>query len=266
MDPLQRNNVCISGAGEQTLVFAHGFGCDQHMWRFVAPAFEGAHRVLLFDHIGCGRADLAAYDEQRHGTLNGYASDMAEILVAADVRDSVLVGHSVSAMISMLAALKVPDRVRALVMIGPSPRYLNDPPNYIGGFERRDIDGLIEMIESNMLGWASFLAPAVMGPNDDAALTEELKASFCALDPYIARRFAEVTFLGDNRADLDQVELPTLIIQVAQDAIAPRTVGEFVHQRLRNSELVVLDASGHCPHMTHPEATTAHIRRFVARL
>ena len=266
MNPLQRNNVCVSGAGRQPLVFAHGFGCDQQMWRFVTPAFEATHQVVVFDHIGCGRADLAAYDEQRHGSLQGYASDLAGILQAADLRDAVLVGHSVSAMISMLAALLEPDRVRALVMICPSPRYLNDPPDYVGGFEREDIDGLIGMIESNMVGWANFLAPAVMGPDNDLALTDELKASFCALDPHIAQRFAEVTFLGDNRADLDRVAVQTLIIQVAQDAIAPPHVGDFVHRHLRHSELAVLDASGHCPHMTHPAETTELIRRFLDRL
>lgn len=266
MNPLRRNNVRIVGSGRRPIVFAHGYGCDQQMWRFVAPAFEATHSVVLFDHIGCGGADLASYDEARHGSLDGYARDMAEILEAADLRDAVLVGHSVSAMISMLASMKTPDRVRALVMVGPSPRYLNDPPDYVGGFERQDIDGLIDMIESNMLGWASFLAPAVMGPQNDAALTDELKASFCALDPYVARRFAEVTFLADNRADLAQVALPTLIIQVAEDAIAPRAVGEFVHRQLRGSELALLEASGHCPHMTHPQETTALIRRFVDRL
>jgi sigma-B regulation protein RsbQ len=266
MDVLHRNNVRITGCGQQPLVFAHGFGCDQQMWRFVAPAFEATNRVVLFDHIGCGRADLKAYDEHRHSRIDGYAADLAEILDAADLHDAVLVGHSVSAMISMLAALHCPDRVRALVLVGPSPRYLNDRPHYVGGFEREDIDGLIDMIESNMVGWASFMAPTVMGPESDPALTDELKASFCNLDPYIARRFAEVTFLADNRSDLDRVAVPTLIIQVAQDAIAPREVGEFVHSHVGGSEIAVIDGSGHCPHMTHPEQTTALIRDFLARL
>lgn len=266
MSVLQRQNVRIAGSGRQPLVFAHGFGCDQQMWRFVAPAFEATHRVVLFDHIGCGHADLRAYDEQRHSSIHGYAKDLVEILVAADLHDTVLIGHSVSAMISMLAALQAPDRVSGLVLVGPSPRYVNDPPDYIGGFERQDIDVLIEMIESNMLGWASFMAPAVMGPHNDTVLTDELRASFCNLDPYVARRFAEVTFLADNRAELDQVNVPTLIIQVADDAIAPREVGEFVHRRIRGSELAVLDISGHCPHMTHPAETTALLQQFLDRL
>jgi sigma-B regulation protein RsbQ len=266
MNVLHRNNVNITGSSRQPLVFAHGFGCDQQMWRFVAPAFEATHQVVLFDHIGCGHADLSAFDEKRHGSLSGYARDMADIIEAADLRQAVLIGHSVSAIISMLAAMLVPDRVRALVMVAPSPRYLNDPPHYIGGFERQDIEGLIDMIESNMLGWASFLAPTVMGAENAPALTDELKASFCSLDPYVARRFAEVTFFGDNRAELAQSNVPTLIVQVAQDAIAPRAVGEFMHRHLRGSELAVLDASGHCPHMTHPNETTALIKQFVDRL
>ena len=263
MDVLQRHHVVITGQGSRTLVFAHGYGCDQQMWRFVAPAFEATHRVVLFDHVGCGRSDPAAYSPQRHGSLHGYAEDVAEILQAADLRDAVLVGHSVSAMISVLTAQRVPERVSALALVCPSPRYLNDPPDYVGGFERADIDGILEMIENNMLGWASFLAPAVMGPQDSGALTDELKASFCALDPCVARRFAEVTFLGDNRADLAGLQQPTLVLQVAEDAIAPRSVGEYVQRQLPAGRLVVLDAAGHCPHMTHPEATIAALREFL---
>jgi sigma-B regulation protein RsbQ len=266
MNILQRNNVNVGGSGQRPLVFAHGFGCDQQMWRFVAPAFETTHRTVLFDLIGCGLSDLTAYDDQRHASLHGYAQDLAEIIVAADLHDAVLVGHSVSAMISMLAARLVPGRVSALVMIGPSPRYLNDPPDYVGGFERADIDALLDMIEGNLVGWANFLAPVVMGAGHSADMTDELKASFCALDPHIARRFAEVTFLGDNRADLAEVALPTLIVQVSDDAIAPRAVGEYLHHHLRHSEYALLDAAGHCPHMTHPEATIALIRDFLARV
>lgn len=263
MTALQRNNVRMNKSDRQPLVFAHGFGCDQQMWRFVAPAFEATHQVVLFDHIGCGHADLAAYDHQRHASLHGYASDMVEIVQAADLRNTVLIGHSVSAIISLLAALQLPDRVSALVMITPSPRYLNDPPDYVGGFDRQDVEGLLDMIEDNMVGWANFLAPAVMGPDSDPVLTEELRSSFCALDPYVARRFAEVTFLSDNRDDLSALRIPTLIIQVANDAIAPREVGEFVHRQVVGSESAVIDGSGHCPHMTHPAETIDLIRRFL---
>lgn len=263
MNPLQRSNVVISGQGQAPLVFAHGFGCDQQMWRFVAPAFEASHQVLLFDHIGCGRADLSAFDEGRHADLHGYAQDLVDILEAANLHGATLVGHSVSAMICLLAALKAPQRVSRLVMVGPSPRYLNDPPAYQGGFERADIDGLLDLMASNMLGWANFLAPAVMGPEAQGELTEELKASFCAADPYIARRFAEATFLGDNRADLPRLTLPTLIIHCRDDAIAPLSVGRYVQSQLADSRLAVIEASGHCPHMTHPEQTIAHMRDFL---
>jgi len=264
MDLLRRHNVVISGMGSRPLVFAHGYGCDQQMWRFVAPAFEATHRVVLFDLVGCGRSDLSAYDEQRHSSLHGYAADLVDIMEAADLRDAVLVGHSVSAMIALLAAQSVPDRVAAVAMVCPSPRYLNDPPDYIGGFERSDIDGIVDLIDHNLVGWASFLGAAVAGPDAAKQVTDELKASFCALDPYIARRFAMVTFLADNRADLANLQQPALVLRVAEDAIAPRCVGELVHDHLSRSHKVVLDASGHCPHMTHPEATTAVLREFLA--
>lgn len=265
MNTTKRNNVVMSGQGVRPMVFAHGFGCDQQMWRFVAPAFEATHRVVLFDHIGCGRSDMAAYDNQRHATLAGYATDMVDILEQADLSDAVIVGHSVSAIIAILAAIQVPQRVARLVLVGPSPRYLNDPPDYVGGFERADIDGLMDMMETNMLGWANFLAPAVMGAHSPPELTQELRASFCAADPYITRRFAAATFLGDNRADLPLLTVPALIIQCSDDAIAPPAVGEYVHSQLKGSTLQVIDASGHCPHMTHPAETVALIKSYLAR-
>ena len=264
MDVVKRNNVVVSGQGSQPIVFAHGFGCDQHMWRFVAPTFEATHRVVLFDHIGCGKSDISAYDNQRHASLDGYACDMVDILEQCGLRDAILVGHSVSAIISILVANRAPDRVAKLVLVGPSPRYLNDPPDYVGGFERADIDGLMDMMESNMLGWADFLAPAVMGSESPQELTQELRASFCAADPYISRRFAMATFLGDNRADLALLDRPALIIQCADDAIAPRVVGEYMHGRLRHSTLRILDASGHCPHLTHPTETIALIQDYLS--
>ena len=246
------------------MVFAHGFGCDQQMWRFVAPSFEATHRVVLFDHIGCGGADSKAFDAQRHASIRGYADDLREVMQAADVRDAVLIGHSVGAMIGVLASIAKPRLFSRLVLIGPSPRYLNAPPDYTGGFERADIDGIIDMMETNMLGWADFLAPVVMGRQSPAELTSELKASFCASDAYIARRFAMATFLGDNRADLPQVTVPSMIIQCADDAIAPMAVGQYLHQHLKGSTMEVLDASGHCPHMTHPEQTIALIKHYLA--
>jgi sigma-B regulation protein RsbQ len=243
------------------MVFAHGFGCDQQMWRFVAPAFEATHRVVLFDHIGCGQSDLAAYDPQRHARLEGYAEDVVALLDALDLRDVVFVGHSVSAMIGVLASTARPERFAQLVLVVPSPRYLNDPDTgYVGGFERADIDGLIDMMDSNLLGWANFLAPVVMGVDSPAERTDELQASFCAADPYINRRFAMATFLGDNRADLPRVTVPTRILQCAHDAIAPRVVGDDMHARMPGSRLQMLDVTGHCPHLTHPQLTIDALR------
>ncbi len=264
MDISKRNNIKVRGQAGPDMVFAHGFGCDQHMWRFVAPAFEATHRVVLFDHIGCGGSDHKAYDAQRHASIQGYADDLIDVMQATGARDAVFVGHSVSAMIGVLASIARPELFSRLVLIGPSPRYLNAPPEYIGGFERADIDGLIDMMETNLLGWADFLAPVVMGQQNPAELTQELKASFCASDAYIARRFAMATFLGDNRADLAKVTVPSLIIQCADDAIAPMAVGQYMHAHVQGSVLNVLEASGHCPHMTHPEQTIALIKQYLA--
>ena len=206
-DVLTRNNVKVFGRGTQPMVFAHGFGCDQNMWRLVTPAFEDDYRIVLFDYVGSGHSDLDAYDAARYGSLEGYAQDVLDVVRALDLRDVVLVAHSVSSMVSVLAANEEPDRFDRLVLIGPSPRYINDPP-YVGGFERADIDGLLEMMDRNFIGWANFLAPAIMKNPDRPELGEELTTSFCSTDPVIARRFAEATFLSDNRADLPGVRMP----------------------------------------------------------
>ncbi len=264
MQALVRSNVVQFGNGVAPMMFAHGFGCDQQMWRFVAPAFADSHKVVLFDHVGCGKSDLKAYDEQRHSSLPGYAQDVLDILEAAQLNNVVFVGHSVSAMVGILAAIQAPERFSRLVLLGPSPRYLNEAPGYFGGFERQDIEGLLDMIETNMLGWASFLAPMVMGASNPSDLTDELKQSFCAVDPYITRRFAQATFLGDNRADLPLLKVPSMVVQMADDAIAPRKVGEYVHRHTPHSRLAVIEGSGHCAHMTHPQETVSLIRAFLA--
>lgn len=263
-DIARRHNLHRKGRpGAQPMLFAHGFGCDQQMWRFVAPAFEASHEVVLFDHIGCGGSDASAYDDERHATLDGYARDVVDIVEALDLRDVVFVGHSVSAQIGLLAAIRAPERFARLVLVGPSARYLNDPPDYKGGFERPDIDGLIDMMDRNLLGWANFLAPLVMSPDNPAELTEELRASLCASDPYITRRFALATFLSDNRADVPKVTVPALLIQCAHDSIAPMEAGLWLHRHLPGSTLHVLEAAGHCPHMTHPHATIAAMRQYL---
>jgi sigma-B regulation protein RsbQ len=262
-DVIRRNNVTVRGRGAQPMLFAHGFGCDQHMWRFVAPAFEDDYRVVLFDYVGAGRSDLAAYDPARYGTLDGYAEDVLDVVRALDLTDVVFVGHSVSAMVGVLAARREPGRFAHLVMVGPSPRYINDG-EYVGGFERADIEGLLETMDKNYIGWANFLAPAIMKNPDRPELGAELTESFCSTDPVIARRFAEATFFADNRADLAGTRVPSLILQCSDDIIAPQSVGEYVHRALPGSTLRVMRATGHCPHMSAPDETVALIREYLA--
>jgi sigma-B regulation protein RsbQ len=261
---LLRNNVKVSGRGIQPMLFAHGFGCDQNMWRFITPAFEEDYRVVLFDYIGSGGSDVAAYDAERYATLDGYAQDVLDVCDALDLRDVVFVGHSVSSMIGVLAANREPDRFARLVLVGPSARYINEPPDYVGGFGEADITGLLDMMDRNFLGWANFLAPVVMKNADHPELGAELEASFCSTDPVIARRFAEATFLADNRADAAAVQVPSLILQCADDSIAPQSVGEHLHRTMQGSSYRLLDVSGHCPHMSHPRETIAAIREYLA--
>jgi sigma-B regulation protein RsbQ len=258
-----RNNVKVSGAGRQPILFAHGFGCDQNMWRFVAPAFEDRFKVVLFDYVGCGRSDISAYRPERYGTLEGYARDIVEIAEELDLRDIILVGHSVSSMIGVLAAKMAPERFSSLILIVPSACYL-DIDDYRGGFSRADLEGLLDLMEKNYVGWASFLAPMIMKNDDQPDLQKELATSFCAADPAIARRFAAVTFLSDHRHDLQGFNKRSLIIQCSEDAIAPASAIAFVHQEISGSVLRTLNANGHCPHMTHPRQTIAAIEDYLA--
>jgi sigma-B regulation protein RsbQ len=263
VDVVARNNVVSSGRADgQPIVFSHGFGCDQNMWRFVAPAFEDRYRFILFDHVGAGKSDPAAYDRARYSTLAGYAEDVLEICRQLELRDVIFVGHSVSAMIGALAAVSEPSRFDRLVLIGPSPRYLDDH-GYVGGFSREDIDGLLDSLESNYLGWSAAMAPVIMGNPERPELGEELTNSFCRTDPAIARQFARVTFLSDNRPDLGKVEVPCLVLQCREDVIAPLEVGEFVKRELPQAELVILDATGHCPNLSAPAETIAAIEAFL---
>ena len=263
MDVLARNNVKVSGRPDgPPILFAHGFGCDQNMWRFVAPEFEATHRVVRFDHVGAGGSDLSAWQPSRYETLRGYADDVLEICRALDLQRVVFVGHSVSAMIGVLAAVAEPERFDALVLVGPSPRYIDDP-GYVGGFRREDIDGLLESLDSNYLGWSAAMAPAIMGNADRPELGAELTNSFCRTDPDIARHFARVTFLSDNREDLPRVTTRTLVLQCSDDVIAPRSVGEYVHRRIPGSRLVQMKATGHCPNLSAPEETVAAIKAFL---
>ena len=258
-----RNNVRVSGTGPMTMVFAHGFGCDQNMWRLLEPSYASRYRTILFDLVGSGGSDLKAYDPVRYDSLNGYAQDVLDVVEEFAEGPVLFVGHSVSAMIGMLANLANPRRFAAQIMIGPSPCYINDG-DYVGGFSRQDIDSLLETLESNYLGWSSTMAPAIMGSPQPPELQDELTNSFCRTDPAIAKQFARVTFLSDNRADLPRLTTPTLIVQCNDDLIAPVAVGEYMRRHLPNSDLKIIDNVGHCPHLSSPGACSGAIDDFLA--
>jgi sigma-B regulation protein RsbQ len=263
VDVLTRNNVTVGGRADgQPLVFAHGYGCDQNMWRFVAPAFAGQYRTVLFDFVGAGGSDPSAYDPRRYGSLQGYAADVVDVVRALDLHDVIFVGHSVSAMIGVLAASREPDRFAALVLVAPSPRYIDDE-GYAGGFAESDIEELLASLDRNYLGWSTTMAPVIMANADRPELGAELTASFCRTDPEVAKRFARATFLSDNRADLAGVKLPTLVLQCSDDPIAPDSVGEYVHAQIPGSTLVKLRATGHCPNLSAPAETVTAIAAFL---
>jgi sigma-B regulation protein RsbQ len=264
MSVQKRNNVNVSGSGPATMFFAHGFGCDQNMWRLITPAYAARYRVVLFDLVGSGSSDLSAYDRTRYGSLQGYADDVVDIVREFGEGPAIFVGHSVSAMIGMLANLKEPKPFAAQIMIGPSPCYINDG-DYVGGFSRKDIESLLETLESNYLGWSSNMAPAIMGAPEQPELGVELTNSFCRTDPDIAKHFARVTFLSDNRVDVPKLETPTLILQCHDDLIAPVSVGEYMHRHLPRSTLSVIENVGHCPHLSAPSLSTRAIDSFLAK-
>ena len=266
VDVRRRNNVTEAGNPMgRSIVFAHGFGCDKNMWRLVWPAFEKRYRIVLFDYVGAGGSDLLAYDAERYATLDGYARDVVEICEALDLADVVFVGHSVSAMVGVLVAAAAPERISALVLVAPSPRYINDDDNgYVGGFTEEDITELLASLDSNYLGWSSAMAPVIMSNPERADLGAELTASFCRTDPEIQKRFARATFLSDNRADLARVRVPTLVLQCSDDVIAPDSVGDYVHRQISGSRFVKLRATGHCPNLSAPAETVDAIARFLA--
>jgi sigma-B regulation protein RsbQ len=263
VDVMRRHNVNISGRGNRTMIFAHGFGCDQNMWRFVAPAFEKDFKIVLFDHIGAGKSDPSAYDPDKYRALAGYADDVVELCRALEIRHGVFVGHSVSAMIGVLAAKKAPELFDDLVLVGPSPRYIDDT-GYVGGFSREQVEELLEFLDSNHMGWSAAMAPVIMGNADRPELAGELTNSFCRTDPDMAKRFARTTFLSDNRADLDDFTTRSLVLQCSEDVIAPQAVGEYVHRKLPNSKLVLMKATGHCPNLSAPDETIAAMRSFLS--
>jgi sigma-B regulation protein RsbQ len=263
MSVTQRHNINIAGTGEKTILFAHGYGCDQVMWRFIVPAFQNEYRVVLFDHVGAGKSDLSHYNRKKYGTLKGYADDVLEIVQAVG-GPVIFVGHSVSAMIGVLAAVERPEAFERLVLVGPSPCYINNE-DYVGGFTKSDVEGLIQTLDENHLGWSRAMAPVIMKNSEHPELAAELTESFCRTDPEIAKHFARVTFFSDNRADLELLTVPALILQCSDDSIAPDGVGAFIHQKLAGSHFVRMRATGHCPHLSGPEETIASIRDYLER-
>ncbi|WIM97660.1 alpha/beta hydrolase [Actinoplanes oblitus] len=265
MSSTQRNAVTMSGnQSGQPMLFAHGYGCDQNMWRLVTPAFADTHKLVLFDHVGNGKSDLSAYDDAKYASLDGYATDVLEIVEEHDLRDVLFVGHSVSSMIGLLAAVREPERFAGVVMVGPSPRYIDDEvAGYVGGFGRADIEQMLESLDSNFLGWSSAMAPVIMGNPDRPELGEELTNSFCRTDPAIAKKFARVTFLSDNRRDLPRMPVPSLILQCSDDVIAPTVVGEYVHEHTPHSTFAALNATGHCPNLSAPQETVDAIKSWL---
>ncbi|CAH2892828.1 MAG: Hydrolase of unknown specificity RsbQ, part of a novel [RsbQ - PAS domain] bacterial sensing module [uncultured Paraburkholderia sp.] len=262
MNLSQRNNVRVAGNGPATMIFSHCFGCDQTMWRYVAPTFEGRYRTVLFDLVGSGGSDLASYDYQKYGSLHGYATDVLQIVEEFATGPVIFIGHSVSATIGMLAAIEAPQRFAANVMVGPSPSFINDG-DYVGGFSQADIEDLLETLENNFLGWSSTMAPAIMGAPEQPLLSAELTNSFCRTDPDIAKHFARVTFLADHRADLPRVTTPTLILQSDDDLLTPVCVGEYMHRTIPTSRLAIVKNIGHCPHLSAPSASVDAIESFL---
>lgn len=263
MNVRKRNNVRVSGVSDgQPMVFVHGFGCDQNIWRFMIPAFEDKYRVVVFDQVGFGKSDMSQYDRQKYASLDGYAEDLLEICRDLDLQNVVLVGHSVSAMTGVLAVNQEPERFHSLILVAPSPRYIDDD-GYRGGFSAEDIEGLLESLESNYLGWSGQMAPVIVGNPDRPELGEELTNSFCRTDPQVARQYAQVTFYSDNREDLSGVKVPCLVLQCSSDALAPPEVGEYVHRQIKGSQFVLLQATGHCPNLSAPQETAGAIRGYL---
>jgi sigma-B regulation protein RsbQ len=261
---LQKLNARIFGQGERTLMFAHGFGCDQNVWRFVTPGFEEQYQLALFDYVGAGKSDLNAYNPVKYSTLQGYADDVLELRHSIEAENVVFVGHSVSAMIGLLAAVKDPKAFSSIIMVGPSPRYINDD-DYVGGFDKVQMDQLMDMMDNNYLGWSATVAPLIMANADTPELAEELTANFCATEPTIARQFARVTFYSDNRKDVRRLAIPAFIMQCSEDIIAPAEVGEYLRKAIPNNEFVRLQATGHCPHMSHPEEVAEAMESFLSK-
>ncbi|MEC5156339.1 alpha/beta fold hydrolase [Chryseobacterium sp. MP_3.2] len=263
MNVIQRNNVISKGNGTQVMVFAHGFGCDQNMWRFVAPAFEEDYKVVLFDHVGAGNSDLSAYSSEKYSQLEGYAEDIVEMCGEMELKDVIFVGHSVSSIIGMIASLQKPGLFKSLIMVSPSPSYINED-DYVGGFTKEQITELMDSLDNNHLGWSMTMAPVIMANPERGELAEELSNSFCRSNPEIAKEFARTTFFSDKRALLPEVGIPTLILQCSEDVIAPEEVGMYMHEKIKKSQFVLMKATGHCPNLSAPEETITAMKAFLS--
>ena len=264
MNVLKRNNVTLFGEGEKVMLFAHGFGCDQNAWKYIKNAFASDYKLVLFDYVGAGKSDLSFYDPKRYLTLDGFSNDIIEICDQLELKDIIFVGHSVSCMIGALASIRRPDIFKRLIFVGPSPCYINKV-GYVGGFDQETIDILFEVMEEDYVGWAKSLAPTVMSQeNNGTELTQELSDSFCLIDPIIAKSFARVTFLSDNRKDLPLIPIASLTIQCSDDNIAPLTVGKYINENTPNNTLTILRAYGHCPHMSNPKQTITAINDYLS--
>lgn len=261
-DILKRNNVKAIGQGTQTIIFAHGFGCDQNTWRYVTDTFTDDYKVVLFDYVGAGKSDLNAYDARKYSSLKGYAADVLDICETLDIKDSIFVGHSVSSMIGLLAAVQQPSYFSKMIFLGPSARYINDN-NYKGGMEQEDLEALLDVMDSNYLGWSKSMGPAIMGNPERPHLGEDLANSFCATNPDIAKDFARVTFLSDNRDDLRRLQVQSLTLQCAEDVLAPEAVGKYINENTPGNTMIQLKATGHCPHLSAPEEIITAIKSFI---
>lgn len=264
LDIIARNNVKVFGEGEKTIVFGHGLGCDQTTWKHITPFFEKKYRIILFDYVGSGQSDLTAYYSERYENLEGYAQDLLEIFDVLEIKQVIFVGHSVSSMIGALASIQRPDYFERLIMIAPSPRYINEEPDYVGGFAEQDVNELLMMMEMNFIGWASATASIAMNNPDNPALSYDLQSSFCSGDASVIREFAQATFLSDHREDLVKITIPTLIIQCSEDSMVPLEVGEYLHKNIKNSLLKFTEAKGHYPHLSQPNETEAIIKEYLA--
>jgi sigma-B regulation protein RsbQ len=262
MNSIQRNNVTIKGKGKQIMLFAHGFGCDQNMWRFITPAFEEDYKIILLDHVGAGNSDLSAYSTEKYSQLEGYAADIVNICEEMELKEVIFVGHSVSSIIGIIASLQLPGLFKSLILVCPSPSYINEG-DYVGGFTHEQITELMDSLDNNHLGWSMTMAPVIMANPEREELTKELVNSFCRTNPEIAKEFARTTFFSDKRDLLSKVNIPTLILQCSEDVIAPEEVGVYVHEKIKNSKLVLLEATGHCPNLSAPEETIAAMKAFL---